>query len=607
MTTDRRSALFIVVLLGVIVVALLVSFGNPGRATLAQVGNEYITELRFMEAPDLGMRQPAGVSYWPAAEALIVLEAADGTGTGQRADIVITTLYEDLLGGSRLEGLPSQRLNVVVDSQGENLLVLNPETQELWQVRLPAVATLDEAMAVVERIDVSAYGLQGAQGMTLDPESNRLFILDAKAGSITVVTADGNGRFDGEAAKEGRIEQIMLPELRGVNLRGIAFDPYSRHLYVLDVERRVLYELLESGRIVSTRPLDVPELADPQGMVFGSSADLTDAPELTSLYLADAGRDLNGNWVEAKIIELSLTPPVALLPSSLNTDISLVQIIDTSLWSPPSPDPSGVDYHPGMQRLIVSDSEVNEMPIYDGVNVFLAQTDGTLTGGCNTLDFSNEPTEVTVNPANGHIFFSDDSEKRIFEVNPGPDNVYCTGDDIVTWFRTAAFNSRDPEGVAYGQGNLFIADGVNTQVYRVSPGPNGVFDGVPPAGDDQVTDFDTASMGLRDPEGIGFHQGRGTLFIVSRKDKILVETTPDGTVVQTFDIRFLNAVAPAGVGTGPGSQNPSVTNIYLSARGVDNNSDPDENDGKIYELALDAAPTPPAADIFLPLVANIGL
>jgi hypothetical protein len=36
-------------------------------------------------------------------------------------------------------------------------------------------------------------------------------------------------------------------------------------------------------------------------------------------------------------------------------------------------------------------------------------------------------------------------------------------------------------------------------VYRIAPGPNGVFNGVPPAGDDVMTHFDVSQI-VTDPE-----------------------------------------------------------------------------------------------------------
>ena len=107
-----------------------------------------------------------------------------------------------------------------------------------------------------------------------------------------------------------------------------------------------------------------------------------------------------------------------------------------------------------------------------------------------------------MNPANGHMFFSDDSDREVTELNPGPDGRYGTPDDIITEFSTRNFSpaANDPEGVAYAPpiNALFVVDGVNNEVYHVQTGANGIFDG-PPAdgGDDIVTSFDTANVMLR--------------------------------------------------------------------------------------------------------------
>jgi hypothetical protein len=47
-------------------------------------------------------------------------------------------------------------------------------------------------------------------------------------------------------------------------------------------------------------------------------------------------------------------------------------------------------------------------------------------------------------------------------MNPGPDGLYDTPDDIITSFVTSDFGSYDPEGVTFasGLGALFISDAV---------------------------------------------------------------------------------------------------------------------------------------------------
>ncbi len=208
----------------------------------------------------------------------------------------------------------------------------------------------------------------------------------------------------------------------------------------------------------------------------------------------------------------------------------------------------------------------------------------------STLAFSSEPVgiDIAINPGNDHLFISDDTQgKKVYEIDLGPDGEFRTPDDLISWFSVSAFGNNDPEGLTYGLSNLYIVDGAGAEVYQVGPGPDGIFNGVAPAGDDQVTHFDTAALGHKDPEGIEFNPDSGTLYLVSNDKKAdIAEVTTSGVLVRVIDISFLNPVAPSDITRAPGSQNPGVMNLYITDRGVDNRQDPNENDGKIYELAL---------------------
>ena len=75
----------------------------------------------------------------------------------------------------------------------------------------------------------------------------------------------------------------------------------------------------------------------------------------------------------------------------------------------------------------------------------------------------------------------------------------------------------------------------------------------------------------------------------------MVETLPDGTPVSTthFDFPTDN---PGGLDIAPTSSttdDPSAMSAWIVQRGVDNNSDPNEKDGKIFEVSMEAAPPPP--------------
>ena len=443
--------------------------------------------------------------------------------------------------------------------------------------------------------EAGRFGLQVPQDMTFDPASGRLFILDGALARIVRIDPASEPGLDRAAVlRDGRTSVVDLEEIGLVKASGIAFNLSNNHLYLVNPDEPALYELSETGQVVTIRDLSASSLVDPQGMVFAPSRDQTDDPAQLSLYIADGGR-------AGQIIEFSLDAPPPLVLRAGSVKAILVRTINTSQFSPPSPDPAGIAYLPSTNTLFISDSEVSEMPVlFTGDNLFETTLSGNLVNTSSSTNFSNEPTGAAFNANNGHLFLSDDDEKRIFEVDPGADGDYGTADDIVTSFRTPPFNSGDPEGVAFnsGQGAMFIADGVNNEVYRVMPGANGVFDGVPPAGDDVVTHFDSAGLGVVDPEGIEFNPDNGHLYLVGKPGNVVAEVTMTGQLVQTIDIAAANALVPAGLAYGPSSLDPGGRSLYVADRGVDNDDDPNENDGKVYEFLL----VPEEVAVFLPLI-----
>ena len=276
----------------------------------------------------------------------------------------------------------------------------------------------------------------------------------------------------------------------------------------------------------------------------------------------------------------------------------IVKTTLTSAWTPASPDPSGIAYWPQTGNLIVSDGEVDEMGIFQGVNIFEITRSGTVINMSVTTAYSKEPTGIAINTSNNHIFISDDDKKMVFEILPGADNKLNTADDIRTSFSTLNFGSDDPEGLAFGNGELYIADGSGSEIYKISPGINKIFDGVAPTGDDIVTHFDTTVAGETDPEGIEYNPDTKTLFVAGHGNKTKVaEFSTDGKVLKLIDITALGAKNPSGLAYGPSSDDPSKKSLYIVDRAVDNNTNPNENDGKLYEIRISTAtvsanPTP---------------
>jgi cysteine-rich repeat protein len=224
------------------------------------------------------------------------------------------------------------------------------------------------------------------------------------------------------------------------------------------------------------------------------------------------------------------------------------------------------------------------------VNVWFTSLSGTVVGTGVTSNFMEpgheEPTGVAYDPATGHYFMSDDSAKAVWEIDAGADENIGTPDDAVTFIDTTEFGSSDPEGVSFDtlRGHLYVADGVNDELYRILPGANRVFDGVPPDGDDVLRQFDTEVLGIHDPEGVEHNPDDDTLFI-SGSD-FIAETTRGGLLLRLIDLRGMGIDKPAGLAYAPASDNTGFMHLYVSARGDDNDSNRNQNDGKIYELTL---------------------
>ncbi|BAY25937.1 beta-L-arabinobiosidase [Calothrix sp. NIES-2100] len=265
------------------------------------------------------------------------------------------------------------------------------------------------------------------------------------------------------------------------------------------------------------------------------------------------------------------------MPKPQNFVLPLIQVTQTSKFSPASPDPSGIAYISHLGGLLIADGEVDEISrLFTGKNLFQTNLKGNLQNTFTTISFSDEPTGVAYNPDNRFLYISDDNKRKIFQLNPGGDGQYNTKDDVVTSFNTLSFGSDDPEDVTYSTktGNLFIVDGAGAQVYEVTTKGN------------LVSQFDTAKLGLLDPEGIFLDPGSGHLFMVGHPNNLVFELTTSGEVVNTYDISAAKAIKPAGITIAPTSNDPTKQSLYIVDRAIDNDPEPNENDGRIYEFAL---------------------
>jgi len=582
--------------------------GSP--PTRAQVNAAFIRLVRAMEANQTGLSNPAGLAFSPKTNAFFVLEAR---GQGQPppfdTNIFKLTSYSEQIGSVRIAAELPDPINIAFDPHAGRLLLYRASANQLLAIQENQGGNLDPA--TLTRYDARRFGLQTPQGMTVDPASGLTFFLDTTGPRIVRIEPEPDGSFD-----QAVISSVNLPSAELMDVRGLAFDPTTGHLHLVSLANQKLYELTQTGQVVDSRDLTGFRVINPQGVVFAPSGDQTDDPLEMSLYLADSGlaaahpgqgisqtqegqyeaQPVGGiAYVQSagQILELSFIELPA--PAASSFTAPLINTTDLSTISPPSPDPSGLAYLASSNTLLMSDGEVEEtvggITHFEGANVWELTLGGSVVRTANiskvaptVVPLTNEPTGAAWNPINGHFFITDDGLKEVFDLNPGPDRQIGTSDDTWISFDTLAGGNADPEGIAFDTWNnrLFVADGVNMEVYQYTLAGS------------LVDQFDVEAYGVVDPESVEYNPDTGTLYVMSsnRQNRVIIETTTSGALLQTIDISLANSIKPAGLAYAPASSGSALSSFYIVDRGIDNNTDPKIIDGKMYEMAAPSSPEP---------------
>jgi hypothetical protein len=532
-------------------------------------------EIRATWTGEFGLPRPVGLTYLPGRGELIVAGRAD-----PHTSLLRLSLIGDPRGRSRFPRLSAPG-TLAFDPARKRLTALSQGS-----LITAAARDLSGPRPTVTRTSITGLGLQDPRAGAFDPGTGTEFVLDRGGDELVVLPAKG------DAAR------ISLGGLGGSGFEAIAFNSADGLVYVAGSEG-VLFALDGSGDVRKTFGLALLSIRHLSAMTFAPSADPTDDPAALHLYLADAGRAARlGGVIEATLAQ---APPTA----APVVTATLVQRIDTSAFVPSSPDPSGIVYLPALDQLMICDSEVDETTGagYHGANLWRITRTGVVQDTGTTLPFTNEPTGLGFDPGTNTLFISSDDQHRIYFLRPGPDGRWGNADDNLTSISTTAFgtDTEDPE-FDPSTGHLFFIDGVSTEVFDIDP-VNGIFGD----GNDVVTHFDVGQYGATDIEGLASDQARNTLLVGNRPTKMIYEVTKAGALVRTIDASGIPGMRfVSGLGWAPASDNSGRTDYWIVDRAGDNGPNPNENDGKIFEISVPATDPLPTISSFSPTSGPVG-
>jgi hypothetical protein len=524
-----------------------------------------IQEVRTVWTNEFGVPRPRGLAYDPSrGEFLVAGDDPNGTR------ILRLGPDEDPRGSFLLPQLANPR-TLAFDGLRARLTAVDGDVR----VEVPDRA-LTTGRPPTQRVPIDGLELEAPASATFDEQTDTWFVLEQTADTVALVV--------GETFSGPRDRLELSPSAAD---RLIAFHPSEDLLYVMDPDEGRVDGVDRDGNIATSFSLASSELFDPVAMTFAPSTDPTDDADNLNLYVADSG----GDTTLGGVTELSLTADTT-LTASVDT-ATLVQTIHTSQWEPASPDPSGIVWMPAageLGELVVVDSEVEETTGAGWNDVNLWRTTrtggvvgtGTMWGSNSAGSYSKEPTGLGYDAATDTLFVSDDSAGAVFVVQPGGDGLFGTSDDVVDSIDTGQFGSNDTEDPEFdpATGDLFFLDGSGMEIYRIDP-----VDGTFGNGDDTMSHFDISHLGPKDFEGLSSNPGRNTLFVGARTTEEIYEISFDGTLVRRIDVPVSELRYISGLGVAPASDGTGRTNLWIVDRAVDNGADPNENDGKIFEIA----------------------
>jgi sugar lactone lactonase YvrE len=282
-------------------------------------------------------------------------------------------------------------------------------------------------------------------------------------------------------------------------------------------------------------------------------------------------------------------------PAIAGTEGELVRQSNTA-WSTPSTDPTGITYIP-KTKLWISDSEVDETGFWKQRNLFIANRMGALQKTRRLDKATVEPEGISWYPRSKSLFVVDDDKNAIFRFGRGRDGKIGTRDDKVRKLvNTLRYGSGDAEGVTWhsrrGKLDMLIwTDASTTKIYELKRGRDHRFGTRDDVMKRQFATTTPTGRRLTDPNGVYFDRKTGHLFTVSASKRFVLETTLAGAFVQTIDMPFCRmAQDPPCRGFSdlvfaPGTDG-SRRRLYLTDRGVDNDVNPAENDGRLYQVKL---------------------
>jgi VCBS repeat-containing protein len=197
-----------------------------------------------------------------------------------------------------------------------------------------------------------------------------------------------------------------------------------------------------------------------------------------------------------------------------------------------------------------------------------------------------DPINITFDDAFDRLLVLLPSANILMQIKAGPEGRL--NPNTLAHFDVRSFGLQDPQGMAVdpASGDLLVLDRATCSIVRVSPAPDGSFDGA------AVSRVDLQYLGSVGLRGLAVHPVNGHLHVLDNTHYALYELTSAGQVIAIRDLSSFNLKDPRGMVFAPSgdqTDSPSRMSLYLADSGMGTvKKNQAASPGQVMELSLDA-------------------